>query len=202
MKRAVASTFSGPRGRGKAAAIAVLTALVLTLVLAGCGSYGPQGAGTGSQLDQQARGAATTGATGTARGASTTPAVSGNEPVLAGYTADQCMADMTARYGSGSVAEHVCSQVHQDFGAGTPAAQLGMALTQTESKLGVKPVAGQPPAANVTPGSGGAPAGGAPPGGSASPGGGTPPAGGSPGGASSGWDNGGVVITVPGPAGP
>ena len=200
MKRAVARTFSGPRGRGNAAAaIAILTTLILTLALTGCGSSGSKGTSTGSQLDQQAQGASTVGKTGTNQGTGTSKAaaVSGNEPVLAGYTADQCIAQMTARYGSKSVAEQVCSQVHQDFGPGTPAAQLGTALAKTESKLNVKPVAGQPPAANVTPSSGTS-------GGGTSPAGGNPPSGGTSGGTSSGWGNGGIVITVPqqGPSGP
>ena len=190
MKRAVARTFSGPRGREKTtAAIAILTTLILTLILGGCGGSGSQGAGTVSQLDQRAAGAsasAAAGNTGTnATGASTAPAVSGNEQVLAGYTADQCLADMAARYGSSSDAQRVCAQVHQDFGANAPKTQLPAALAQTESKLSIKPVAGQPPAADVHAGNGG----GAPAGGGTT--------GGGSGGTSSGWDNGGVVITVP-----
>jgi hypothetical protein len=175
----------------------ILTTLILTLILGGCGGSGSQSTGTGSQLDQQAAGASATGNTGTnATGTATAPAVSGNEQVLAGYTADQCLADMAARYGTSSDAQRVCAQVHQDFGANAPKTQLPAALTQTESKLGVKPVAGQPPAADVSAGNGGgAPAGGTPAGGT--------PAGGASGGTSSGWDNGGIVITVPqGPAGP
>ncbi len=192
MKRAVARTFSGPRGKEKTTtAIVILTTLILTLILGGCGGSGSQNTGTGSQLDQQAAGAST-GTTGTNTGGTTTaPAVSGNVQVLAGYTADQCLADMTARYGSSSDAQRVCAQVHQDFGANAPKTQLPAALTQTESKLGVKPVAGQPPAANVSAGNGG----GAPAGGGTT--------GGGSGGTSSGWDNGGIVITVPqGPSGP
>ena len=193
MKRAVARTFSGPRGREKTtAAIVILTTLILTLILGGCGGSGSQSTGTGSQLDQRAAGASAAGNTGTnATGTATAPAVSGNEQVLAGYTADQCLADMAARYGTSSDAQRVCAQVHRDFGANAPKTQLPAALTQTESKLGVKPVAGQPPAANVSAGNGG----GAPAGGGTT--------GGGSGGTSSGWDNGGIVITVPqGPAGP
>lgn len=182
MKAVVSPHGCGPRGRLQVGAAVVVLMLVLAFVLGGCGGGAENKSTTGSQLDDEAAGA--TGSQTTGTGSSTVPVVSGNEPVLAGYTADQCIADMTARYGSRDIAQQVCTNIKVDYGSSTPQSQLSTILPKVESKLGVTSL----PGAGV-PGSGGTSA---------------PPSNsdGSTAGGSSGWESEITVPPAPGGQGP
>ncbi len=188
---------SGKRGRWQAAVAVSAMLIALSVILAGCGGGGQSS--TGSQLDQKAAGATVAaGRTGTAARVAT---VGGNQPVLAGYTANQCIADMTARYGSPSSAQKVCAELGASYGPSTPESQMPSILPKVESKVGVTPVpgakvpgqpAGSPPAPQPTSGGGSPSPGGTPPAG------GSPPASQPPAGSGGGWPSGGIPITVPG----
>lgn len=173
--KAVAGPYgNGTRGRSRSLAVVAAMMLVLALVLAGCG--GSDKSTTGSQLDDQGTGATTgTGTDNSSTGATVNPVA----PVLAGYTAEQCLADMTARYGSGSVAEQVCALVQASYGGSVPQSELNATilpkLEQQHPEWKPQPSPTQPPAQTQPPGS------------------------------STGntWDSGGIEITVPGqPSGP
>ncbi len=191
----------GKRGRWQAAATATAVALLafLAVVAAGCGGSGQSS--TGSPLDQKAAGATVAARTGTGTTARVAT-VGGNQQVLAGYTENQCVADMTARYGSAAAAQKVCAELSASYGPATPESQMATILPKVESKVGVTPVPGAKipgqPAGSSQPGQP-APGGG----GGTPPSGGTPPGGGSPApsqptSGGGGWPSGGISITVPG----
>lgn len=176
---AVSPHGSGPGGRlAVAAAVAVLM-LGLALVLGGCG--GSAGKGTSaSQLDDEAAGA--TGGSGEEVALVEEEfAAAGGGDVMAGYTWDQCMADMVVRYGSEETAGEVCGTVQAQYG-GSPGSELKTVLPVVESSLGVTPV--NPAVPGGSTGTGGTQTG--------STGGST---GGSGGSSDGGW--GGIEIIVP-----
>ncbi|MHB0866860.1 MAG: hypothetical protein ACYC6B_00290 [Thermoleophilia bacterium] len=160
----------GPRGRLLAitVAVAVLT-MITALFLGGCGGDDKQ-ASTGSQLDDES-------GTSTNRNINAVSGPGGME-VLQGYTQDQCLAEMTTRYGDAETARRVCSSIQAEYGSSTQSTQLATIVPAVETQLGVAPQPGAPPLGGTTGGSTG---------------------GGSTGGGStddsSGW--GGQVITVP-----
>ena len=173
MKAEASPHGSGPRGRLIVAAATVVM-LILALVMGGCGSSSADNSTTGSQLDEAPAGATTIGSgegvgtSGNTGGTST----AGNQPVLAGYTENQCVTDLTARYGSSETAQQVCGTIRTDYGASTQSSVLPTVVPAIESKLNVKPVPDAPPVK--------------PP---------VPPAGG--GNNTGGWDSGGIEIQVP-----
>lgn len=179
--KAVSPHGSGPRGRLKATAVgvAVVTAIMLMLALAvgGCGGDAQNGTGA-SQLDDEAAGASAGGGELSPEDAD----FGGGGEVMAGYTWDQCVADMTGRYGSEETARQVCSSVQADYGA-SPGSELLSVLPAVEEQLGVTPA--DPSIPGGTAGSGGD--GGGSTGGSTGGNGDT--------GGSSGW--GGIEIIVP-----
>lgn len=180
--KAVSPLGGGQRGKLKvtAGAVAVVAALMLmaALVTGGCGGNAGNGS-SGSQLDDEAAGASG-GGTGNNGVASQTDGAgtAGEGTVMAGYSWDQCLADMTARYGSEDAAREVCSSVQDSYSA-SPRSELAGVLKVVENSLGVTPVNPSVPG-----GTGG---------GTTTTGGGT--GGGTGGTADSGW--GGIEIVVP-----
>lgn len=181
--KAVSPHGSGPRGRLKARAVgvAVVTAIMLMLALAigGCGGDAQNGT-EASQLDDEAAGASAGGEELPPEDAD----FGGSEgEVMAGYTWDQCVVDMTGRYGSEETARQVCSSVQADYGT-SPGSELLSVLPAVEEQLGVTPA--NPSIPGGTAGGGGGDGGGD--------GGGSTGGNGDTGG-SSGW--GGIEIIVP-----
>ncbi|MHB1389770.1 MAG: hypothetical protein ACYCXF_00825 [Thermoleophilia bacterium] len=163
----------GPRGRllTITAAVAVLT-MITALFLGGCGGDGKQ-ASTGSQLDDQS-------GTSTNQNVNAVSGTGGAE-VLQGYTQDQCLAQMTTRYGDAATAGRVCDSIQAQYGSTTPTTQLATIVPAVETQLGVTPQPGAPALGSTTVGG--------------NTGAGTTPGGGTTGDTSGGW--GGQVITVP-----
>lgn len=189
---AVNPNGSGPRGKLIAVAAFVLV-VSLALVLGGCGDSANEGT-TGSQLDDQSAGASTgtttVGGAGSTGGSTTGGASQGN--AMADYPMNQCVVDMTKRYGDEATAQKVCSGLQTNYGS-SPMSQLATLLPPLETQVGATPQPGS--TIPTTPGG--------------TTGGGT---GGNTGGntgnsGSGGWDSGGMEIVVPGgpggaPAGP
>lgn len=189
---AVNPNGSGPRGKLIAVAAFVLV-VSMALVLGGCGDSANEGT-TGSQLDDQSAGASTgtttVGGAGSTGGSTTGGASQGN--AMADYPMNQCVVDMTKRYGDEATAQKVCSGLQTNYGS-SPMSQLATLLPPLETQVGATPQPGS--TIPTTPGG--------------TTGGGT---GGNPGGnpgssGSGGWDSGGIEIVVPGgsggaPAGP
>lgn len=189
---AVNPNGSGPRGKLIAVAAFVLV-VSLALVLGGCGDSANEGT-TGSQLDDQSAGASTgtttVGGAGSTGGSTTGGASQGN--AMADYPMNQCVVDMTKRYGDEATAQKVCSGLQTNY-VSSPMSQLPTLLPPLETQVGATPLPGS--TIPTTPGgtTGGSPGG---PGGNTSPTGGDP--GGNPGNSGSGgWDSGGIEIVVP-----
>lgn len=189
---AVNPNGSGPRGKLIAVGAFVLV-VSLALVLGGCGDSAKEGT-TGSQLDDQSAGASTgtttVGGAGSTGESTTGDASQGN--AMADYPMNQCVVDMTKRYGDEATAQKVCSGLQANYGS-SPMSQLPTLLPPLETQVGATPLPGS--TIPTTPGG--------------TTGGGT---GGNTGGntgnsGSGGWDSGGMEIVVPGgpggaPAGP
>ncbi|MHB8859238.1 MAG: hypothetical protein ACYC6Z_07135 [Thermoleophilia bacterium] len=182
---AVTPKGNGHRGRLMlAAAAGSILILILAAFWGGCGGSSDQGT-TGSQLDDQAAGASTV-STGTVGGVGST---GGQGSVLVDYQWDQCTADMTQRYGDAETAKKVCSELQTAYPT-SQKSQLATILPTVETTVGATPAPG-----STIPGTGGGQTGG---GSTPGTGGGTPGTGGGNGGSgSSGWDQGGIEITVP-----
>ncbi len=184
---AVNPNDSWPRGKLIAVAAFILV-VFLAIVLGGCGDSAKEGT-TGSQLDDQSAGASTgtttVGGAGSTGGSTTGDASQGN--AMADYPMDQCVVDMTKRYGDEATARKVCSGLQANYGS-SPMSQLPTLLPPLEAQVGATPLPGS--TIPTTPG-------------------GTSNTGGNTGGntESGGWDSGGIEIIVPGgpggaPAGP
>lgn len=138
--KAVSPLGGGQRGKLKvtAAGVAVVAALMLmaALVTGGCGGNAGNG-NSASQLDDEAAGASSSDGGATPQVADTVSGGEGN--VMTGYTWDQCMAEMSIRYGNEETARQVCDTVQNDFGT-SPRSELPRALQVVENGLGVTPV--------------------------------------------------------------
>lgn len=177
--KAVSPLGGGQRGKLKVtvAGVAVVAALMLmaALVTGGCGGNAGNG-NSASQLDDEAAGASSSDGGSTPQAEDT--GSGGEGDVMAGYTWDQCIAELSVRYGNGETARQVCDSMQNDFSTSSRS-QLPRALQVTENGLGVKPVNPSVPGGTA--------------GGTTTPGGGT---GGSTGGTgSNGWS--GIEIVVP-----
>lgn len=135
--KAVSPLGGGQRGKWKAAGVVAALVLIVALVTGGCGGNAGNG-NSASQLDDEAAGASgDNNSSGSPPPAGTGGGGEGN--VMAGYTWNQCIADMTIRYGSDEVARQVCDSVQNDY-SGSPRSELTGALQVVESSLGVTPV--------------------------------------------------------------
>ncbi|MBE0428764.1 MAG: hypothetical protein IBX61_02705 [Thermoleophilia bacterium] len=179
----------GPWGRRKWLVVATAAAAVLVLagiiLIGGCGGNEEQGT-AGSQLDDEASDSVTVS---TVSGA--------GDNVLPGYTEEQCIDEMTARYGDEETARQVCDAIRSDYGDSS--LDFETILQDTEARLGVAPLPGAPaPAGPAGQPGGNQPGGSQPdgsrPGGSQLPG---PPPQDPPPGDGGGWDSGGIEIIVP-----
>lgn len=169
---------SGPRGVLKVGMAGfVVLMLGLVLMLAGCGDS--EQSSTNSQLDSEGSGASGSGSATTGDAAAGTA-----ETVMVGYTEDQCVSDLTNRYGSAETAQQVCDSLQESY-SGSASTELATILPAVESSMGITPAN---PA--YVPGGGGgtAPGGTTPPDGSSGGSGGT-------GGNNGGW--GGIEIVIP-----
>ena len=186
---AVNPNDSWPRGKLIAVAAFILV-VFLAIVLGGCGDSAKEGT-TGSQLDDQSAGASTgtttVGGAGSTGGSTTGDASQGN--AMADYPMNQCVVDMTKRYGDEAIAQKVCSGLQTNYGS-SPMSQLPTLLPPLETQVGATPLPGSTipttPGGTTGGGSGG------------NTGGDTGGNSGNSG--SGGWDSGGIEIVVP--AGP
>lgn len=169
---------SGPRGALKVGIAGFMVLMLgLVLILSGCG--GSEQSSTNSQLDGEGSGASANGGQATGD-----PASGSTETVMVGYTEDQCVSDLTNRYGSIDTARQVCGSLQENHSGSSPS-ELAAILPAVEGNLGITP---SNPAYVPSGGGGTAPSGTTPPDGSAG--------GGSSGGSSGGgW--GGIEIQVP-----
>lgn len=134
---AVNPNGSGPRGKLMIVVAAFVLVVSLALVLGGCGDSAKEGT-TGSQLDDQSTGAST--GTTTVGGAGSTGDVNpGN--AMADYPMDQCVVDMTKRYGDEATAQKICSGLQDNYGS-SPMSQLPTLLPPLETQVGATPLPG------------------------------------------------------------
>ncbi len=192
--KAVAGQNRNGKWRGSQGMMAVvaMALLAFTIIVAGCGG-GSGNSTTASQLNRKSTG--TTGKTVASKNktgtTATVPGVNGNQQVLAGYTADQCMSDLTTRYGSSDVAAQACAQINKDYGSSVPRSQLTTTVLPKieQQHPNWKPVQPGTPSQSPSPSP------------SQPPSGGQTPSGGSGGTSTGGWSGGGIPITVPGQPG-
>lgn len=166
---------SGPRGVLKVGMAGFMVLMLgLVLMLAGCGDS--EQSSTNSRLDSEGSGASE-GSTATTTTGDAAAGTGGT--VMVDYTEDQCVTDLTNRYGSAETARQVCDSLQQSY-SGSASTELAAILPAVESDLGITP---SNPA--YVPGSGGG----------TTPGDTTPPDGSAGGSSGGGW--GGIEIQVP-----
>ncbi len=153
--KAVRSLGSGPRGRLVViAAGAVVLMLSMVLLLSGCGDEETEGT-VSSQLDGDgsAAGTSSVGDVGPAGGAAAGD--ENQEDVMVGLTWNDCVADMTVRYGDEEVARRVCNSIRTDY-SDQPESELASILPAVEAKENVSAnPGGSTPGGGSTGGGGG-----------------------------------------------
>lgn len=123
---------SGPRGVLKVGMAGFMVLMLgLVLMLAGCGDS--EQSSTNSRLDSEGSGASE-GSTATTGDA----AAGTGGTVMVDYTEDQCVTDLTNRYGSAETAQQVCDSLQQSY-SGSASTELAAILPAVESNLGITP---------------------------------------------------------------